>query len=381
MSVIPFWKRLVFALAAPVAAVAFAILMSSIVLVIAGSNPLAAYSDMVRHASSLETMIDILNRATPLYISGIAAAIGFRMALFNIGVEGQYLMAAIIAAHIGASVVLPPGLHIIFIFVVAMMVGAAYAGFAGILKVTRGINEVISTIMLNAIAISGIVAYLVRAWQAGGFIDAGVQRVGTAPIPASGRIPNLNPIIEFFTRDIRQGKALTGMLIVAILVGVVFHFLVNRSRFGFDLRASGMNPFAARVGGVPPKRMVVMAMVLSGAVAGLVGMTEVMHLGLFPSNPIRLLGFTGIAVALLGRNNPIGAAFAALVFAFLDVSSGVLQFTGAASREIVVIMQGVIILTAVIAYEIARRAREREEARSAAEAMVALDPDVEGRPL
>jgi general nucleoside transport system permease protein len=380
VTALPFWKRAVFALAAPVAAVVFAILMSSIVLLIAGSNPLAAYSDMIRHASSLETMIDILNRATPLYISGIAAAIAFRMALFNIGVEGQYLLAAIVAAHVGASVVLPPGLHIIFIFMVAMMVGAAYSGFAGILKVTRGINEVISTIMLNAIAVSGIVAYLVRAWQAGGFIDAGVQRVGTAPLPPSARMPNLNPIVEIFTRDIRQGKALTGILVVAIIVGVVFHLLVNRSRFGFDLRASGINPFAARVGGVPPKRMVVTAMVLSGAVAGLVGMTEVMHLGLFPSNPIRLLGFTGIAVALLGRNNPVGVALAALVFAFLDVSSGVLQFTGAASREIVVIMQGVIILTAVIAYEIARRAREREETRAAAVAVGELEPETEGAP-
>lgn len=367
-----------FAIAAPVSAVVFAVLVSSIVLLIAGSDPLLAYSQMIRHASSLEAMIDILNRATPLYISGIAAAIGFRMGLFNIGVEGQYLFAAIVAAHVGAMVVMPSALHVTFIFTVAMIVGAGYAGLAGVLKVTRGINEVISTIMLNAIAVSGIVAYLVRVWQAGGFIEAGVQRVGTAPIPPSGRMPNLNPIVELFTRDIRQGKALTGILLVAIAVGIVFHLLVNRSRFGFDLRATGVNPFAARVGGVPPRKMVVMAMVLSGAVAGLVGMQEVMHLGLFPSNPIRMLGFAGIAVALLGRNSPVGVAFAALIFAFLDVSSGVLQFTGAAPREIVVIMQGVIILAAVVAYEIARRAREREEARAAADSTY-LDPELERR--
>lgn len=370
MSAIPFWKRVFLSLAAPTAALILAVVTSSIVLLIAGSDPLAAYSDMFRHASRLETMIDILNRATPLYISGVAAAIGFRMNLFNIGVEGQYLLAAIVAAHVGAMVLLPSGIHVIFIFLVAMAVGASYSGLAGVLKVTRGISEVISTIMLNAVAITGLVAYLIRRWQAGGFIDAGVQRVGTAPIPQSGRIPDLNVVVELFTRDIRQGKALTGVLLVAIVVGIGFHVLINRTRFGFDLRASGVNPFAAHVGGVPPKRMVVMAMVISGAVAGLVGMAEVMHLGLFPSNPIRLLGFTGIAVALLGRNNPVGIVFAALIFAFLDVSSGVLQFTGAASREIVVIMQGVIILGAVVAYEITRRAREREEARTAAAAMV-----------
>ncbi|MBA3361193.1 MAG: ABC transporter permease [Acidimicrobiia bacterium] len=349
--------------------------MSSIVLLISGSNPVAAFGDMMSHASRLETMVDILNRATPLYIAGVAVAIGFRMNLFNIGVDGQYLLAALVAAHLGAMVNLPGVLRIVWILVVAMAVGAAYSGFAGVLKVTRGINEVISTIMLNAIAISGIVAYLVREWQAGGEILSGsASRVGTTPIPESGLIPDLNSVLEFFTREVGQGKELTGMLVIAILVGLGYHILVNRTRFGFDLRASGINPFAAQVGGVPAKRMVVSAMVLSGAVAGLVGMAEINQVGFFPANPIRGLGFTGIAVALLGRNHPAGIILAALIFAFLDISSGVLQFTGAASREIVVIMQGVIILAAVVAYEVARRARERQEARSAAEALGDIKP-------
>jgi simple sugar transport system permease protein len=162
---------------------------------------------------------------------------------------------------------------------------------------------------------------------------------------------------------------LTGVLVIAIIVGVSYHVLINRTRFGFDLRASGINPFAAQVGGVSSKRMIVNAMVISGAVAGLVGMAEIMQVGFFPANPIRGLGFTGIAAALLGRNHPAGIALAAMIFAFLDISSGVLQFTGAASREIVVIMQGVIILAAVVAYEVTRRAKEREEARAAAEAL------------
>jgi len=368
-------RRILLTLAAPVVALVFSVAMSSIVLLISGSNPVAAFGDMMSHASRLETMVDILNRATPLYIAGVAVAIGFRMNLFNIGVDGQYLLAALVAAHLGAMVNLPGVLRIVWILVEAMAVGAAYSGFAGVLKVTRGINEVISTIMLNAIAISGIVAYLVREWQAGGAILSGsASRVGTTPIPESGLIPDLNSVVEFFTREVGQGKELTGMLVIAILVGLGYHILVNRTRFGFDLRASGINPFAAQVGGVPAKRMVVSAMVLSGAVAGLVGMAEINQVGFFPANPIRGLGFTGIAVALLGRNHPAGIILAALIFAFLDISSGVLQFTGAASREIVVIMQGVIILAAVVAYEVARRARERQEARSAAEALGDIKP-------
>lgn len=363
-------RRIVLALAAPVAAVAFAVVTSSIVLLISGSDPLTAYGDMFAHAAKLETIVDIVNRATPLYIAGIAVALAFRMNLFNIGVEGQFLLAFLVAAQVGSLVSLPAVLHIGLIFIVAMSTGGAYAGIAGVLKVTRGVNEVISTIMLNAIAVSGLVAWLLREWQAKGSIGTGTTtRVGTQAIDPSGVLPSLTGVLELFTRDVGRGKELTGVLAIAAVVGIGYYLVLQRTVFGFDLRASGINPFAARSGGVAPKRMILVAMVLSGGVAGLVGMAELMQSGYFPSNPIQGLGYTGIAVALLGRNHPFGVAIAALIFAFLDVSSGVLQFTGAAPREIVVIMQGVIILAAVIAYELARRAREREEAGSAASAL------------
>jgi general nucleoside transport system permease protein len=363
------FRRISLGAAAPVMALVFAIVSSSIVLLLAGSNPLRAYGDMLNHASKLETMIDILNRATPLFISGIAAAIGFRMNLFNIGVEGQYLLAALVAAHVGGIIHLPAPLHVAVILLVAMSVGATYSGVAGVLKVSRGISEVISTIMLNAVATSGLIVAGLKLWQAGGSVSGNVTRVGTAEIPKSGRIPNLNKIVEIFTRDIGRDRKLTGVLIVAVAVGVGYHVLLNRSRFGFDLRASGANPFAAQAGGVSPKRMVVSAMVLSGAVAGLVGLTEIMDSGLFPSNPIQGLGFAGIAVALLGRNSAVGAAIAALIFAFLDISSGILQNTGSASREIVQIMQALIILAAVVAYQVTQRVRDREEAKAASAAL------------
>jgi simple sugar transport system permease protein len=291
------------------------------------------------------------------------------MNLFNIGVEGQYLLAALVAAHVGGLVHLPAPLHVTLILLVAMSVGAAYSGVAGVLKVTKGVHEVISTIMLNAIATSGLIVAGLQAWQAGGGLGGNVTRVGTTPIDESGRIPNLNGFVEIFTRDIGRDRELTGVLVVAIAVGVAYHVLVGRSRFGFDLRASGANPFAAQAGGVSPKRMIVTAMVLSGAVAGLVGMTEIMDSGVFPANPIQGLGFAGIAVALLGRNSAIGALFAALIFAFLDISSGILQNTGSASREIVQIMQGLIILAAVVAYQITQRTRAREEAKAASAAL------------
>jgi len=149
--------------AAPITAVVIAVVLSSIVLLISGSNPLAAYADMVEHASKLETQVDILNRATPLYLSGVAAAIGFRMNLFNIGVEGQYRIAVLIAAAVGGAIVLPPPLHVLVIMATAMVVGAVWAGFAGYLKIKRGVHEVISTIMLNYIA-TGLGAFLLANW-------------------------------------------------------------------------------------------------------------------------------------------------------------------------------------------------------------------------
>ena len=193
--------------------------------------------------------------------------------------------------------------------------------------------------------------------------------LGTEPIDDSGVLPDVTGWVEVFTSDIRENNPLSGMLVVAILVGIAYHVLLNRTTFGFDLRSSGINPFAARAGGVPPKRMIVIAMLLSGAVAGLVGLVEVFEIAKFRPNQIQGLGFAGIGVALLGRNNPVGMAFAALLFAFLDISSGILQNTQTASREIVVIMQGIVLLAAVVAYEIVRRVREREEAKATADAL------------
>ena len=356
------FRSLALSAAAPVTAIVFAIALSSLVLVIAGSNPLTAYSDMVKHGTTLETVIDMLNKATPLYISGVAVAIGFKMNLFNIGVEGQYQMGAFFAAAAGGAIVLPGFIHVLFIIVVAMVVGALWAGLAGLLKTARGINEVISTIMLNLIATGGVLAWLSVEWRDGELST----NSGTKLIEESGWIFDLNWLVEIFTRDIMRGRELSGVLAVAVAVGIVYHLLINRSRLGFDLRASGYNPLAAKASGVPPKRMILFAMLASGAVAGLVGMVDILSRNhRHDQNFTPGFGFAGIAVALLGRNHPVGIAIGALLFAFLDASSSILQITGSASKEIVTIMQGVILLAAVISYEFVRRIKEREEVRLA----------------
>lgn len=366
-------KKILYAVAAPIAAVVVALVISSIVLLFAGANPLSAYNNMWEFGTRLETIIETLNRATPLYLSGIAVAIGFRMNLFNIGIEGQYILAAIIAAKVGAEVNLPPVLHVLVIILTAMVVGAIWSGIAGFLKVTRNVHEVISTIMLNAIAVAGVTSYLLSVWD----VPDESLDTATKEIPQSGWMPSLNPIVELFTREIQRVE-LWGFIVVAIIVGVVYHVMINRTRIGFDLRASGENASAAQASGTDPKKMIMTAMVAGGAVAGLVGLPEL--LGSSHAYNLRFtqgLGFAGIAVALLGRNSAIGVAIGAFVIGWLDRASGVLEVRGDAPREIVSIMTGVIILAAVIAYAVVERRRRAEEAAAAAAATAANAPPEE----
>jgi len=350
-------QRFVFALLAPAVALAAAVVISSIVLAISGHNPLSAYADMAEYAQRDESVVSILNRAVPLYISALAVAIGFKMNLFNIGVEGQYRLATLLAAWVGAEIALPKVLHIPVILVVAMATGAVWSGVAGVLRVQRGVSEVISTIMLNSISI-GLAAYLFRTYL------KAPQRPGsslesTAPLPSSARMPGF---------DLPWGDANTkvfGFIVIAVLLGVFFHLLVFRTRFGFDLRATGTNAAAAQASGVSTGRMILITMLLSGALAGLVGMPQLLGSTFKYDSAFQAgIGFTGIGVALLGRNHPVGMAVGALLFSFLDRSAQILDLQDI-PREVVAIMQGVILLSAVIAYEVVRRVADQAELRAA----------------
>ena len=359
-------RRITLALAAPVCAFVFSVVLSSLVLVAVGTNPIEAWLEMLSYGSRLETLVQTGNRATQLYLAGIAVAIGFRMNLFNIGVEGQYVLAAMLAAAAGGAVDLPPILHVALIMVVAMAVGSSFAGVAGYLKVSRGVHEVISTIMLNAVAL-GLTGFLLRSW----LLDNSdtTLNLGTPEIPPSGRFPNLNGVVEGLSREITRGRELWGFLLVAILVGVLFHLFLSRTRAGYDLRITGLNPFAAEASGVHPSSTVVRAMLLSGAVAGLIGLPEILgDAHKYDLNFTQGLGFAGIAVALIGRNHAVGVGIAAILFGWLDSAAPILDVVGDTPREIVSILQGVVVLSAVVAFEVVSRIRRAAEARDAAEA-------------
>jgi general nucleoside transport system permease protein len=360
------------ALVAPLLAVTIALIVSSAVLIASGDNPLDIYASMWEFGTRLNSIISMLNRAGPYYLAGLAVAIGFKMNLFNIGVEGQYYLAALVAAIVGATFSLPGPLHVVCIMVVAMGVGAGWAGIAGVLKATRGVNEVISTIMLNNIVLLGFGAWLLTRFR---FDDgSGSLQIRTEPLAETALIPNLNGWLEAVGFDIPAGSRLNGFLLIAMLTGVVYYVIVWRSRFGYDLRASGLNPWAAASSGVNPKGMVVKAMLLSGAVAGLVGLSTLLgEVGAFTGDFPTGFGFTGIAIALLGRNHPVGIAIGALLWGFMERSAQRLDLEGV-PKEIVVIMQGTIVLSVVIAYEIVRRMRQARQQREVSARLADADP-------
>jgi simple sugar transport system permease protein len=355
-------RKLGLALAAPVLAIVVALLLTTLILIAAG-DPVVAVWQVLFKAPLPRQIVAILNEATVLYLSAVAVAIGFKMNLFNIGVDGQYRIASFTAAVFAGANFLPGWLNIIVSILIAMVTGAVWAAIAGFLKVTRGVSEVISTIMLNYIA-----TYLVAFMLKGAAVDIeGSNATSTAVIAEGSRVPGIS-----LQGLLGTGREVYGLIFLSIAMGIVFWFVLTKTRFGFDLRATGQSETAAIASGVNVKRMVITSMVLSGAVAGLVGMPLLFGQDYAYGDTVQAgLGFAGLSVALLGRNHPVGMAVAALLWGYLNQLSNGLQIGAGVSDKLVLIIQGIIVLSVVIAYELVRRAGLRMEQRRVARELAA----------
>jgi general nucleoside transport system permease protein len=346
-------RRVGLTLAAPVLAIVFAMAVTSLILLVAG-DPVGKVWSTIFSDPKPRNVVNMINSATMLYLSAIAAAVCFRMNLFNIGVDGQYRIAAFVAAWVAGEAWFPGAFNVVFTLIVAVVVGGLWAGIAGLLRVTRGVSEVISTIMLNSIA-TALVAYMLRKVA----VTEG-NNLHTKNIPDSSQLGGFSLISG-------APNTVYTLSILAVLAGLFYWLLLSRTVFGFNLRATGMSESAAVASGVNVKKMIIVSMVISGGIAGLIGMPMLFgdqhNYGLtFQTG----LGFAGIAVALLGRNNPIGIAFAAALFGFLNEQSNKLQLQAGVSNDVVSIIQGVIVLSVVIAYEVVRRMNNAAEQRAVA---------------
>jgi simple sugar transport system permease protein len=346
-------RQLLVTLVSSLAAIVLALVIAALILAVSGKDWFALFEKMGDNLTLKTKLLDALHEATPVMISAVAVAIGFKMNLFNIGVEGQWLIGAFFGAVVGARVDLPAPLHVAVILLTMMVAGAAWAAIAGVLKVSRGVNEVISTIMLNALVLN-LLQFMFDEWfrytKQGGTLD-----VKTKPIPKSGLLPTFG--------DGRVSWAFYFALGIAFL----YWLLVFKSRFGFRLRASGGNPVAAATGGINSKKLIMTSMLISGAIAGLAGMGYLLQdtRAYGPSHPSGY-GFDGISVALLGRNHPAGIVVSALLFGFLDTLTGPLQLAKLPSA-IIAVIKAVILLSVVIVNEVvgvrmARRTTERAAA-------------------
>lgn len=346
-------------LASSLSAVVLALAICAVLLAVTGKNPWQAYSTILHTGTEGDKLLEMMKRATPLIFSATAVAVGFKMNLFNIGVEGQYLFAALISAIVGSRINLPAPLHVTVILLVAMSAGAAWASIAAILKVTRGVHEVISTIMLNYVALS-VIQWLFDTW----FRDSSKSdlNVKTKILPRSAWMP-----------DIVKGR-LSSMFLIAILVVAVYWVVVFKSRFGFRLRASGLNAVAARTAGISSNRMIVSAILMSGAIAGLVAMPSVLgDIHAYGQGVPDGLGFAGIAVALLGRNHPVGIVAAAALYGFLESTAGALQIQHVPS-SIIDVIKAIIVITVVIVNEAVTRSMNRRTAARTSSALQSAKP-------
>ena len=339
----------------PLVAVAFAFLIGGIIVLLIGDNPFRVYGLLLGSALSWPDGIGYtLFYATPLIFTGLAVAVAFRCGLLNIGAEGQLYVAAFATAWVGmkfggtvvdvfgtptnyAWASLPALLLVPLAMLAAILAGAVWGGIPGVLKAKFGAHEVITTIMLNFIAVA-LASYFTQYY----YKLPGDPIMQTAPIGEAAHVPRLGEFLPGVPARLPVNFA----FLLAIVACVLVYFFLWRTKWGYEIRATGMNPTAAEYGGISVTKQIVLAMAVSGGLAGMVGINEVMGFRYnfyegFSAN----YGFTGIAVALLGRNHPVGVFLSAILFGML-IRGGIFvdAFSENVTKDLVEVLQAIVIL-------------------------------------
>ena len=355
----------------PLVAVVAALLVGAISLLLLGADPIEAYKAMFSGAfANKNGLADTLVKATPLLLVGLGIVIAFRASVINIGAEGQLIVGALLSTYLAVELgeVLPSYLVILICLVMGALAGAIWAGIPGMLKAYLNVNEILSTIMMNSIAIQ-VGFFLLR----GPMIDPAELAAGTN-IPHSARIPKIVDLPRFtdiakslgFTESAKKlemtgfSAEIYGLLveptrfhigfIFAIIMAVVVYILLWRTTIGYRIRAVGLNPHAARYAGINVPGYMILSMSLSGAFAGLAGAVEIVGLHHRMFEPLAVsagYGFSGIVVALFGKLHPLGAIPSAILFGGLLVGGDKMQRAVQVPQVLITALMGVIILFVV----------------------------------
>jgi simple sugar transport system permease protein len=327
----------------PVLAIITALIISSVAMIVSGTDPIRAYVALGEGALGTQKgFIETLIKATPFILAGLGFALAFRGGLFNIGMEGQLFVGSVATVLVGYSLHLPAVIHLPLALLAGTVGGALWAAIPGYLKARTGAHEVITTIMTNHIALR-IINWLIGS-------DGPMRASVDNPVPEtravfpSARLPLLIP-------DTRLHSG----FILALIAAAVVYWLLWRTVIGFEIRTVGVNPSAARYAGINVERNIVLTMVFSGALSGLAGGIQV--LGLEPYNFTTGFnvgyGFDSIAVGMLGGLHPFGVTVAAILFGAMDAGARLMQLRTKVPIDIITIVQGLILMF-VAAHQIVR---------------------------
>lgn len=321
-------------------AILIGFVLGAIMLVVAKINPVDAYTTLFEGVfSKPKYIVWSIVYATPIIFTGLSLAFSFRTGVFNIGAEGQFVVGSLAACAVGILVDVPKPLHILLCFVAAVAAGAVWGIIVAYLKVSRGINEVLSMIMFNWIAFylsNYVMNFKILHKEGGG--------EATKDILASAKI-TLPLDAKTFGPNVNWG------IILAVVIAIAIYFIINKTTLGYRLRAVGFNKNAAEYGGISSNRAVMTAMAISGGLAGLGGAMQLMGMSMRISqfSAQEGYGFDGIIVALIGSSSPIGCIFAGLFYGAMKYGGSKLNLVGAPS-EIIKIIMGFIVFFIAIAH-------------------------------
>ncbi|WP_048602439.1 ABC transporter permease [Rubeoparvulum massiliense] len=312
----------------PIFAIIMGLVFGAIIMLLAGYNPIRAYSALLDGVfGNIYNVGESLRAITPLIFTGLAVAFAFRTGLFNIGVEGQFVVGALGAVWIGITLDgLPMYIHAPLAVLMGGIFGAIWGIIPGLLKAWRGVHEVITTIMMNWIAL-----YFTNYW---------IRYYLKGPSERSERVQDSALLYNDWLRDTFEGARLHTGIFVALLMAFVFYLILWKTRTGYELRAVGFNPDAAEYAGMNVKANIVKAMVISGFIAGLGGASEALGVyGYWALNAgLPGFGFDGIAVALIGTNGPIGVVLAAMLFGALKYGANTMDAVAKIPPEMIKII-------------------------------------------
>lgn len=340
----------------------FAGIIGALIIQAYGVSPLEVYRIIwVYSSSELSDFARVLANATPLIFSGLAVAVAFKAGMFNIGVEGQYIVAMMTASAAALTLdFLPAALLLPGVVLGGMLGGMAWAAIPAYLKVRTGAHEVVTTIMMNGIALSLVAWALLNPLRSS---DKGLVDLRTDIFTTKALIPNIAASLGL-EEQIPPSVHLTWLFPAALLACALVWFLLFRTRLGYEIRAIGSSSGSAEAGGISIKALQMKAFLISGALGGLVGLNSLLgDRGYLAHNYEIGLGFAGITVAFLGRNHPLGIALAAILLGILARGQEGIAVTFDLPTETLIILEGILILSVVVAYELVRRRLTRRAQR------------------